>query len=110
MDFESIVNVKHRWSSFLLGLLLYVLDLVHATYNCFLLVHLSGPTSFAPVIEMGITIVEQSGGQYHVLLIIADGQVLISRVWIISVPTYHFKSILYFLPCMIFVCLSTFVV
>lgn len=108
MDCESIVNVKHRWSSFLLGLLLYVLEF--ATYNCFLLVHLSGPTSFAPVIEMGITIVEQSGGQYHVLLIIADGQVLISRFWIISVPTYHFKSILYFLPCMIFVCLSTFVV
>ncbi|GMH15014.1 hypothetical protein Nepgr_016855 [Nepenthes gracilis] len=36
---------------------------------------LSGPTSFAPVIEMATTIVEQSGGQYHVLLIIADGQV-----------------------------------
>jgi len=35
-----------------------------------------GPTSFAPLIEMAITIVEQSGGQYHVLLIIADGQVL----------------------------------
>lgn len=36
---------------------------------------LSGPTSFAPMIEMAMTIVEQSGGQYHVLLIIADGQV-----------------------------------
>ncbi|WCJ38592.1 Copine (Calcium-dependent phospholipid-binding protein) family [Euphorbia peplus] len=36
---------------------------------------LAGPTSFAPIIEMGITIVENSGGQYHVLLIIADGQV-----------------------------------
>lgn len=36
---------------------------------------LTGPTSFAPVIETAITIVEQSGGQYHVLLIIADGQV-----------------------------------
>lgn len=36
---------------------------------------LAGPTSFAPVIEMAITIVEQSAGQYHVLLIIADGQV-----------------------------------
>ncbi|KAG8634946.1 hypothetical protein MANES_17G110400v8 [Manihot esculenta] len=36
---------------------------------------LAGPTSFAPVIEMASTIVEQSGGQYHVLLIIADGQV-----------------------------------
>ncbi|XP_041011184.1 E3 ubiquitin-protein ligase RGLG5 [Juglans microcarpa x Juglans regia] len=36
---------------------------------------LAGPTSFAPIIEMAITIVEQSVGQYHVLLIIADGQV-----------------------------------
>ncbi|XP_073056497.1 E3 ubiquitin-protein ligase RGLG2-like [Primulina eburnea] len=36
---------------------------------------LAGPTSFAPIIEMAITIVENSGGQYHVLLIIADGQV-----------------------------------
>ncbi|CAN0900873.1 E3 ubiquitin-protein ligase RGLG1 [Linum grandiflorum] len=36
---------------------------------------LAGPTSFAPVIEMAITIVEQSHGQYHVLVIIADGQV-----------------------------------
>lgn len=34
-----------------------------------------GPTSFAPIIEMAMTIVEESGGQYHVLLIIADGQV-----------------------------------
>eukprot|EP00475_Leptophrys_vorax_P007577 TRINITY_DN1479_c0_g1_i3.p1 TRINITY_DN1479_c0_g1~~TRINITY_DN1479_c0_g1_i3.p1 ORF type:complete len:426 (-),score=3.60 TRINITY_DN1479_c0_g1_i3:169-1446(-) len=37
--------------------------------------HLSGPTSFAPVIEAAVRIVEESGGQYHVLLIIADGQV-----------------------------------
>ncbi|KAL7149179.1 hypothetical protein ABFS83_05G022400 [Erythranthe nasuta] len=36
---------------------------------------LSGPTSFAPVIEMAMSIVEETGGQYHVLLIIADGQV-----------------------------------
>lgn len=35
----------------------------------------TGPTSFAPVIEQAMTIVEQSRGQYHVLLIIADGQV-----------------------------------
>ena len=34
-----------------------------------------GPTSFAPMIEGAIRIVEQSGGKYHVLLIIADGQV-----------------------------------
>lgn len=36
---------------------------------------LAGPTSFAPIIEMATTIVEQNDGQYHVLLIIADGQV-----------------------------------
>ncbi|XP_058112901.1 E3 ubiquitin-protein ligase RGLG2-like [Magnolia sinica] len=36
---------------------------------------LAGPTSFAPMIETAIGIVEKSGGQYHVLLIIADGQV-----------------------------------
>lgn len=36
---------------------------------------MAGPTSFAPIIEMAITIVEHSGGQYHVLVIIADGQV-----------------------------------
>ncbi|KAD7116456.1 hypothetical protein E3N88_03724 [Mikania micrantha] len=36
---------------------------------------LAGPTSFAPIIETAITIVEESGCQYHVLLIIANGQV-----------------------------------
>ncbi|KAK7293510.1 hypothetical protein RJT34_16377 [Clitoria ternatea] len=36
---------------------------------------LAGPTSFAPIIEMAMTIVEQSRCQYHVLVIIADGQV-----------------------------------
>ncbi|XP_049937163.1 E3 ubiquitin-protein ligase RGLG3-like isoform X2 [Nymphaea colorata] len=36
---------------------------------------LSGPTSFAPVINASIDIVERSNGQYHVLVIIADGQV-----------------------------------
>ncbi|KAK4484973.1 hypothetical protein RD792_007579, partial [Penstemon davidsonii] len=38
-------------------------------------VRLSGPTSYAPIIETAIGIVDESGGQYHVLLIIADGQV-----------------------------------
>lgn len=50
-------------------------------YYIQLLIHnlsfLLGPTSFAPIIEMAMTIVEQSGGQYHVLLIIADGQVCV---------------------------------
>ncbi|KAG0483198.1 hypothetical protein HPP92_011282 [Vanilla planifolia] len=36
---------------------------------------LAGPTSFAPIIETAMGIVDNSGGQYHVLLIIADGQV-----------------------------------
>ncbi|KAG5125519.1 hypothetical protein JHK82_032256 [Glycine max] len=48
---------------------------------------LAGPTSFAPIIEMAMTIVEQSGGQYHVLLIIADGQ-LVAQVTR-SVDTQH---------------------
>ncbi|KAJ4810669.1 copine family protein [Rhynchospora pubera] len=36
---------------------------------------LAGPTSFAPIIETAISIVDSTGGQYHVLVIIADGQV-----------------------------------
>lgn len=38
-------------------------------------VKLAGPTSFAPIIEAAMDIVVQSDCQYHVLLIIADGQV-----------------------------------
>ncbi|KAB2635750.1 E3 ubiquitin-protein ligase RGLG2-like [Pyrus ussuriensis x Pyrus communis] len=36
---------------------------------------LSGLTSYGPVVEAAMDIVEKSGGQYHVLVIIADGQV-----------------------------------
>ncbi|KAK7405777.1 hypothetical protein VNO78_07386 [Psophocarpus tetragonolobus] len=39
---------------------------------------LSGPTSYAPVIEAAIDIVEKSHGQFHVLVIVADGQVTTS--------------------------------
>ncbi|KAK9051586.1 hypothetical protein SSX86_028213 [Deinandra increscens subsp. villosa] len=38
-------------------------------------VQLAGPTSFAPVVEAAMDIVEKSGGQFHILVIIADGQV-----------------------------------
>lgn len=37
---------------------------------------IAGPTSFAPVIDAAVDIVEKSNGQYHVLVIIADGQVV----------------------------------
>jgi E3 ubiquitin-protein ligase RGLG len=33
-----------------------------------------GPRSFAPIVEMATTIVERRGGQYHVLVIISNGQ------------------------------------
>nr|GMC96552.1 E3 ubiquitin-protein ligase RGLG3 [Ipomoea batatas]GMD02454.1 E3 ubiquitin-protein ligase RGLG3 [Ipomoea batatas] len=38
-------------------------------------IKLAGPTSFAPIINAAIDIVEAHNGQYHVLIIIADGQV-----------------------------------
>ncbi|GMG99822.1 hypothetical protein Nepgr_001662 [Nepenthes gracilis] len=38
-------------------------------------IRLSGPTSFAPVIDAAIDIVAGSNGQYHVLVVVADGQV-----------------------------------
>lgn len=38
-------------------------------------VKLAGPTSFAPVINHAARIVAQSGGQYHILVLVADGQV-----------------------------------
>eukprot|EP00004_Rigifila_ramosa_P018700 TRINITY_DN467_c0_g1_i6.p1 TRINITY_DN467_c0_g1~~TRINITY_DN467_c0_g1_i6.p1 ORF type:complete len:434 (+),score=95.10 TRINITY_DN467_c0_g1_i6:2041-3342(+) len=38
-------------------------------------VNLSGPTSFGPIIRRAIDIVQKNGGAYHILVIIADGQV-----------------------------------
>lgn len=61
IDFQSLSNPN----SFLFKLLYIILGLQL----------LAGPTSFAPMVEAAIDIVERSGGQYHVLVIIADGQV-----------------------------------
>ncbi|XP_075637105.1 uncharacterized protein LOC142609407 isoform X2 [Castanea sativa] len=36
---------------------------------------LRGPTSYAPAVEAAIDIVQKNGGQHHVLVLIADGQV-----------------------------------
>ncbi|KAL1205635.1 E3 ubiquitin-protein ligase RGLG4 [Cardamine amara subsp. amara] len=36
---------------------------------------LSGPTSYGPLIDAAVDIVEKNGGQFHVLVIVADGQV-----------------------------------
>ncbi|KAF6251956.1 Copine-domain-containing protein [Scenedesmus sp. NREL 46B-D3] len=38
-------------------------------------VRLAGPTSFAPAIRQACKLVNDSGGRFHILLIIADGQV-----------------------------------
>ncbi|KAB2631509.1 E3 ubiquitin-protein ligase RGLG1-like [Pyrus ussuriensis x Pyrus communis] len=40
---------------------------------------LAGPTSFAPIIEKATSIVEKSGGQFHVLLIITSGQLGVQK-------------------------------
>ncbi|KAL5677791.1 hypothetical protein ACJX0J_013922, partial [Zea mays] len=42
--------------------------------------NLSGPTSFAPLIYAAISVVENSNWQYHVLVIIADGQVTAANI------------------------------
>jgi E3 ubiquitin-protein ligase RGLG len=57
---------------------IHTLENVLAAYqNLIPCVNLSGPTSFAPAVYKAVEIVRQSGGQYHILLIIADGQVWI---------------------------------
>ena len=39
-------------------------------------IQLAGPRSFAPIVEMATTIVDRSGGKYHILVILANGQVM----------------------------------
>ena len=36
---------------------------------------LSGPTSFAPIVRAAMRAVSETGGAYHILLLLADGQV-----------------------------------
>lgn len=45
------------------------------TSHSSLFLFLAGPTSFEPIIQMAMSVVEKSGGQFHVLLIITSGQV-----------------------------------
>lgn len=61
-------------------------------------VDLSGPTSFAPIIRKAIEITQTNGG-YHILLIIADGQVteeqdLCTRDAIVAASSYPLSIIL----------------
>lgn len=49
-------------------------------------VNLSGPTSFAPAVRKAIEIVRQSQGQYHILVIIADGLVCFSHRVYLPLP------------------------
>ena len=37
--------------------------------------HLSGPTSFAPIVRAAMRAVAEAEGAYHILLLLADGQV-----------------------------------
>lgn len=67
--------------------------MLYSFYTLGLFVLVTGPTSFAPIVEMALTIVEQSGGQYHVLVIIADGQVNI----LISCFLFVFITLFYFI-------------
>lgn len=59
-----------------------------------------GPTSFAPIIDAAIDIVEASNRQYHALVIIADGQVyktLFSAVLFLMVLSLIFLFVIFFL-------------
>lgn len=88
---------KLRLAGFLLTAFLFVSSLVigyllRVLLNTIFFFFLIGPTSFAPIIEMAITVVEQSGGQYHVLVIIADGQVIL-LICILILKSFSLSSI-----------------
>lgn len=52
------------------------LEDVLATYRALApAVALAGPTTFGPLIRQAMKIVKNSGCQYHILVIVADGQV-----------------------------------
>eukprot|EP00794_Sanderia_malayensis_P013729 gene13729-15161_t len=62
-------------------------------------IDLSGPTSFAPIINKAIEITKQTGCNYHILLIITDGQVveeqdMATRKAIVEASAYPLSIIL----------------
>jgi len=44
-------------------------------------IKMAGPTSFAPIIKQAVEIVRSNGGTYHILVIIADGQITPDSDW-----------------------------
>lgn len=46
-----------------------------ALYQNYNLPFSKGPTSYGPLIDAAVDIVEKNNGQFHVLVIVADGQV-----------------------------------
>ncbi|EMS49898.1 hypothetical protein TRIUR3_07948 [Triticum urartu] len=57
--------------------------------------NLSGPTSFAPLIYAAMSVVESSNCQYHVLVIIADGQPFSVSLTLAKVVGDHFNFSFY---------------
>jgi E3 ubiquitin-protein ligase RGLG len=69
---HSLVSFGHQ------GQPIHTLESVLRIYDAHIgNICLCGPTSFAPAVYKAIEIVKQSGGQYHILVIIADGLVCV---------------------------------